>query len=110
MQGGQKPIPPPFVGYKLPHEVLPPEVESRFPENVLDTIYSFLRRGKRPAYLKQQRLAMRINLKVQRANELRKEMIRRRIAALEREQKRRALVKSLDELIQRLEKIENKFR
>ena len=105
---GQRPIPPPFVGYTLPHAVLPPEVEAKLPENVLDNIYSFLRRRQTPDYVKQQRLALSINLKVRRANELRKEMIRRRIAHLKEEQRRRALVRSIDNIIQMLERIVEK--
>jgi hypothetical protein len=45
-----------------------------------------------------------INLKVQRANELRREMIRRRIARLSKEQKRRALIQTLDNMVTILEK------
>lgn len=100
----QKPIPAPLLGYKLPHAVLPPQMESKLPENVLDNIYSFLRRRQTPAYVKQQRLMLSINLKVQRANELRREMIRRRIARLSKEQKRRALIQTLDNMVTILEK------
>jgi hypothetical protein len=101
---GQKPIPPPFVGHKLPHEVLPPEVEDTLPENVLETIYSFLRRSKRPAEIRIQQTALRINLKVRTANRLRHEMLRRRLAKLKQEQRRRALIKTLDNMVEMLEK------
>lgn len=102
---GQKPIPPPQIGYKLPHEVLPPEVEDTLPENVLENIYSFLRRSKRPAEIRIQQTALRINLKVRTANRLRKEMIRRRIARLKEEQRRRALMKTLDTMVEMLERV-----
>jgi hypothetical protein len=102
---GQKPIPPPFVGYKLPHAVLPPEVEDTLPENVLENIYSFLRRSKRPAEIRIQQKALSINLKVRTANRLRKEMIRRRIARLKEEQRRRALIKTMDTMVQMLERV-----
>jgi hypothetical protein len=87
--------------YKLPHEVMPYELERSLPMAVVDRIYSYLR--PKPATKNATRilrLEMDLNHKISAMNEL---LARRQKVREEKEERRKKLVASLENIINSLE-------
>jgi hypothetical protein len=80
---------------KLPHEVLPFEIEKKLPYEVIDNIYSFLRRNQSKKHAQIERLQISINHKYARLKELIEIRKKRRI---EKEQKRKTILETLNTL------------
>ena len=87
--------------YKLPHETLPYELERNLPIAVVDTIYSYLRpKPVTKNTTRILRLEMDLNHKISAMNEL---LARRQKIRQEKEERRKKLVASLENIINSLE-------
>ena len=97
-------MPPPYQPkYKLSHEVLPYDLELSLPENIVDNIYSFLRRRKDPKFIKQERLTMYLNHKITAFQKLQQEKLRRLLERKKQNELRTKIVDTLDKLTKILE-------
>ncbi len=88
--------------YKLPHEVLPYDLERSLPIPVVCNIYSYLRKNQSKSAAKIEFLEISINHKITARYELlkrRKELRAARVA------KREAIVKQLESIIAALERL-----